>query len=406
MTIKDRSARASTGDVRPDNRLALMDQAFYAGHRATGQKEVMQVAWLYDHAIDLDGLRRFHQSMSHSLWGRLIERSPLPFARYRWVADLRPAAVDIAESARPRGELGDWFDERAQLPVDPEQGPAWHIGVLPLTDGSTAITMVISHYVLDGLGSVVEVAKAVMGFTQDHGYPPPRSRTRLRALVQDVGQTARDVPEVARALVAAAKEARRRQNDVARKAPRPTGLRGEGDGHVVVPGIWILIDMEDWDARAQALGGASNTLATGLAAKLGEHLGRRHRDDGDVKMQVIVSDRTTEDDTRAVAVSFARASIDPTHVTKDLGDARRAIKEALKTLRDTPDESSPLLPLAPFTPRRTWKQLIDWALNDPDHPAIISNFGDVGSAVTCPDGTQSQAAWARGTNQHITRQSA
>ena len=104
-------------------------------------------------------------------------------------------------------------------------------------------------------------------------------------------------------------------------------------------------------------------------------------------------------------MSFARASIDPTHVTKDLGDARGAIKEALKTLRDTPDESSPLLPLAPFTPRRTWKQLMDWALNDPDHPAIISNFGDVGSAVTCPDGTQSQAAWARGTNQHITRQS-
>ena len=404
MTIKDRSVRASTGDVRPDNRLALMDQAFYAGHRATGQKEVMQVAWLYDHDIDFDGLRRFLQSMSHSLWGRLIERSPLPFARYRWVADLRPAAVDIAESARPRGELGDWFDERAQLPVDPEQGPAWHIGVLPLTDGSTAITMVISHYVLDGLGSVVEVAKAVMGFTQDHGYPPPRSRTRLRALVQDVGRTARDVPEVARALVAAAKEGRRRQNDVARKAPMATGLRDERDGHVVVPGIWILIDMEDWDARAQALGGASNTLATGLAAKLGEHLGRRHRDDGDVKMQVIVNDRTTEDDTRAVAVSFARASIDPTHVTKDLGDARRAIKEALKTLRDTPDESSPLLPLAPFTPRRTWKQLIDWALNDPDHPAIISNFGDVGSAVTCPDGTQCQAAWARGTNQHITRQ--
>ena len=230
--------------------------------------------------------------MSHSLWGRLIERSPLPFARYRWVADLRPAAIDIAESARPRGELGDWFDERAQLPVDPEQGPAWHIGVLPLTDGSTAITMVISHYVLDGLGSVVEVAKAVMGFTQDHGYPPPRSRTRLRALVQDAGQTARDVPEVARALVAAAKEARRRQNDVARKAPGPIALRGEGDGHVVVPGIWILIDMEDWDARAKALGGASNTLATGLAAKLGEHLGRRHRDDGAVKMQVIVSDRT------------------------------------------------------------------------------------------------------------------
>ncbi|MFV1363031.1 hypothetical protein AAHH97_06145 [Mycolicibacterium elephantis] len=401
MTTQD-PVRVSARDTKRDNRLALMDQAFYAGHRATGQKEVMQVVWLYDRAIDLDGLGRFHQSMSRSLWGRLIERSPLPFARYRWVADQRPAPVDIADAPRPRAELGDWLDERAQVPVDPEQGPAWHIGVLPLTDGSTAITMVISHYVLDGLGSVVEVAKAVMGLSRDYDYPPPRSRGRLRALVEDAGQTARDLPEVARALVAAAKEARRRQNDDARRTPRTTAVREGGDRHVVVPGVWILIDAGEWDARAKALGGASNTLATGLAARLGERLGRRHRD-GTVKMQVIVSDRT-EDDTRAVAVSFARVSIDPTQVRKDLSAARGAIKEALKTLRDTPDEASPLLPLTPFTPRRTWKQLMDWAMDDPDQPTVISNFGDVGSAVTCPDGTQCQSAWARGTNQHISEE--
>ncbi|MGE2727282.1 hypothetical protein [Mycolicibacterium pulveris] len=379
-----------------------MDQAFYAGHRASGQQEVMQVAWLYDRAIDLDGLRRFHETMSRSLWGRLIERPPLPFARYRWVAELRPAPIHIAATPRPRAELGDWFDERARVPVDPELGPAWHIGVLPLTDGSTAITGVISHYILDGLGSVVEVAKAIMGFARDHGYPPPRSRTTMRALVQDAGQTARDTPEVARALVAAAKEARRRQNDDARKATKPAAVRHGEERQVTVPGVWILIDSETWDARAKALGGASNTLATGLAAKLGERLGRRHRD-GSVKMQIIVSDRT-EDDTRAVAVSFARASIDPAHVTTDLSPARSAIKEALNTLRDTPDEASPLLPLTPFTPRRTWKQLMDWAMDDPDQPAVISNFGDVGSAVTCPDGTQCQSAWARGTNQYITEE--
>lgn len=402
MTTQDHPVRASTGDVRPDNRLALMDQAFYAGHHASGQKEVMQVVWLYDRAIDFDGLRRFLQIMSRSLWGRLIERSPLPFGRYRWVADLRPAPIDIAEAPRPRAELGAWLDERAQLPVDPEVGPAWHIGVLPLTDGSTAITGVISHYILDGLGSVVEVAKAIMGLARDPGYPPPRSRSRMRALVADAGQTARDMPDVARAVVAAAKEARRRQNDDARKATKPTAVRHGEERPVMVPGVWILIDSQEWDARAKALGGASNTLATGLAAKLGDRMGRRHQD-GTVKMQIIVSDRT-EDDTRAVAVSFTRVSIDPTSVTKDLGAARTAIKEALTTLRDTPDEASPLLALTPFTPTRTWKQLMDWAMDDPDQPAVISNFGDVGSAVTCPDGTQCQSAWARGTNQHITQE--
>ena len=52
------NATASNGDARPDNRLALMDQGFFAGQRAAGQDEVMQVVWLYEHALDFEGLRR------------------------------------------------------------------------------------------------------------------------------------------------------------------------------------------------------------------------------------------------------------------------------------------------------------------------------------------------------------
>src|SRR5262249_61337628 len=95
-------------------------------------------------------------------------------------------------------------DDRSQLPAYPESGPVCHLGVLPLTDGSTAVSLVVSHYLLDGLGLVVALADALLGNTRDLGYPPPRSRTRMRAVVQDVRQTARDAPEVARALVVAA----------------------------------------------------------------------------------------------------------------------------------------------------------------------------------------------------------
>jgi hypothetical protein len=47
----------------------------------------------------------------------------------------------------------------AQLPVDPEWGPCWHLGVLPLTDGSTAVSLVVSHCLLDGLGVAGAIAK-------------------------------------------------------------------------------------------------------------------------------------------------------------------------------------------------------------------------------------------------------
>ena len=149
-------------------------------------------------------------------------------------------------------------------------------------------------------------------------------------MVQDARETARDAPEVARALVTAAKLARRRQLDVVRLSSLANRASdGDGDAPVVLPGVAIYIDLDDWDERAKTLGGTSNTLAAGLAAKFGERMGFRHDDDGAVTVQLIVSDRT-EDDTRALAVSFATVSLDPTPVTTDLRDARAAIKQALK----------------------------------------------------------------------------
>lgn len=399
------NSRASNGDARPDNRLALIDQGFFASHRAAGQKEVTQCTWVYEHAVDFDGLWRFHHNLGYGLMGRRIERSPLRFARYRWVVDRWPLDIDIAECARPRAELSDWVDERSQLPTDAEWGPSWHLGVLPLTDGSTAVSLVASHYVVDGLGFVVTVADALLGNTRDLGYPPPRSRPRLRAVVQDARQTARDAPQVARALVTAAKVVRpRRPDDVAASPkPRPAAGGGDGDDTVVVPGITIYVGLDDWDARAEALGGTSNTLTAGLAAKLAERMGRRHHSDGTVILQLPLSDRT-EADTRAIALSVARVSIDPTRVTTDLRDARAAIKQALTTLRETPDElSSQLLWLTPLTPKPVLKRLVDAGFDDPDPLVVCNNLGDLGSLVNRADGTPAEYLAGRGMRQGMTR---
>jgi hypothetical protein len=403
------NSRASNGDAQPDNLLALRDQSLFAGHRAAGQKEIIQCLWLYEHAIDLDGLRRFHHNLGYGLLGRRIERSPLPFARHRWVLDRGLSDIEIAECARPRAELSDWLDERAELLVDPECGPGWHLGVLPLTDGSTAVSLVLSHYLIDGLGLALVLTDALLGNMHDFGYPPPRSRSRLRAVVGDARQIARDAPEVARAFVAAAKLARKQaggKHDVARSLASLPRARSEGDGDdlVVLPAITIYIDLDKWDARANALGATSNTLAAGLAAKLGERMGRRRASDGAVTLQIAMSDRS-EGDTRAIAVSFARVSIDPTGVAKDLRDVRAAIKQALSTLRETREESSQLLWLTPFMPKRALKRLADAAAADPDLPVFCNTLGDLGSVLCRPDGaTDAEYTAARGTRQHASRQ--
>lgn len=414
MPVRTRRARASlesstfNGAARLDNRLALVDQALFAGHRAAGLNLVIQCLWVYEHDIDLDGLKRFHHNLGDTLLGRRIELSPLPFGRPRWVFDRGASDIDIAESPRPRTELSDWADERSQLPIDAERGPGWHLGVLPLTDGSTAVSLVLSHYLVDGLGLALTIADAALGNTRNLGYPPPRSRPRRRAVVQDIRHTAQDAPDVARAFVAAArlarKQARARRDTARPSAPRPVAVRGgDGEDIVVVPAVSIHVDADEWDARAEALGGTGSTLVAGFAAKLAERVGRRRDGDGTVTLHLPINERA-EGDTRANAMSIAIVSVDPTRVATDLRDVRAAIKQALATLRETPDESLQLRALIPFTPKGALKRMVDTGFTDPDVPMLCSNLGDLGPLVCRLDGTDGELVMTRATGHRFTRQ--
>lgn len=402
-----KTRRTSTRAVRPDNRLALADEALLAEHHAAGMNVVIQVTWLYDRAVDLDGLRRFHHFLGQGLLGRRIERPALPIARHRWVIDHGSSDVDVAESTRPRAEFSNWVVERSQLPVNAVSGPGWHLGVLPLDDGSTAVSLVLSHNLIDGLGLALVIVEGALGKTRDLDYPAPLSRTRWRALGQDVRQTTRDVPNVARALVTAVKSARKQTRAAAEdqrsSSPRPAPAEG-ADEVLVVPALTIYVDLGDWDARAAALGGASHTLAAAFAAKFGERIGRVRAEDGAVTLQIPISDRTSEEDTRAMALSYARVTVDPTQVTTDLSDIRAAVKQTLRTLKETPDEAKQLLWLPSFVPKRMLRQMVARAPADPDQAVFSSYLGDLSSVISQADGTLAAYANARTTGQRESRQ--
>ncbi|WP_369816174.1 sulfolipid-1 biosynthesis phthioceranic/hydroxyphthioceranic acid synthase [Mycobacterium sp. 852014-52144_SCH5372336] len=402
---KETDGRSADGDM-PDSRLALLDHAFYSGHRAVGQQQLIQVTWVYEHPVDFDALRGFHRNLGHGLLGRLIECSPLPFARHRWVAAQEAPDIDIAESARPRAELSDWTDERLQVPIDAERGPGWHLGVLKLNDGSTAVTLVVSHFLIDGLGLAIALADAVSGRKLDLNLPQPNSRTQLRAVTQDARQAARDTPEVARAFFTGLslnrrqrrelRLARRQGRDLPRSpAPRAVILsEGDGDEVVLVPGITVYVDADDWDARAEALGATGDTLIAGMAAKLGERMERR-RADGAVTLELPMSDRV-EGDTRAIALSVTRVSVDPTRVTTDLRDIHTTVKQALTASLESPEEPKELLWLAPLRTTRSLRRGADAALADPDLPVFCSNLGDFSTLICRIDGTDAEYVTTRG----------
>lgn len=363
----------------------------------------MQWVWVYERALDFPGLERFHRNLGYGLLGRLIERSPLPFGRHRWAAVPAGAPLHVAEHARPRAELDAWTDECAQLPIDPELGPGWQLSAVSFTDGSAAVSLVASHCLVDGLGCGLAIADAVHGVVNEFGYPPARSRTRGRALASDARQTLRDLPEVARAIRAATKLLRAELSRRGTTRPSPRTGAEVASGYVTVPAITLKVDQDAWDARARALGGTSNSLFTGFAAKLGARMGRQSADDGTVRVIITASDRK-DGDTHANALSFTTISVDPARVTADLTAVRGSIKQALTTLRETPDAALQLLPLTPFTPRRAVRGLGDALFAFAERPVTCTNLGDLDPAVGCVDGTRADFVFARGVDQKVTPQ--
>jgi len=205
--------------------LDLVDQTHFLGEQATGTITLGQCVWVYNRAIDLDALRRFHHHLQRGRLARRIERSPLPFGRHRWVSPSDPSDLEIVATPRPREEFDAWLDEQASTPLDSEHGPEWHLAVLPFTDGGAGVSFVISHCLTDGVGGCEALADAASGRDDAITWPAAASRPRWRALREDARQTARDIPGIGRAVVAAARTARRNRRGDGSAAPLPTAPR-------------------------------------------------------------------------------------------------------------------------------------------------------------------------------------
>jgi hypothetical protein len=387
-----------------DHRLAFLDHTAFELLRVTGRAQLVQVVWIYEHPVDYEGLERFHRNFSASIANRLIERSPLPFGRPRWVLPDTPTPpIDVAKTSRPRSEMLVWADESTDVSIDPERGPGFRFAVQPFDDGSTAISIVASHCIGDGIGGVMAIFDAVTGRIREFGYQVSGSRPRLRAIAADLSGAVRDLPLTARTLVKAVKTVRANRAEFAR-ARAAQASAGERDGTpIVVPSIVIFVDIAEWDAKAQALGGNSYSLLGGFAARLADHLGRRRPSDGKVSLLIAINLRESLDDDRALAMAFASATVDPKEVLTDLTGARNAVREAREKTKNEPDSTMELLPLLPWLPQGSAKGVADLLFSySEDLPVSCSNLGDLPPDVACADGTPAEYLFLRGVDKNVT----
>lgn len=376
-----------------DNTLAYIDQGSFLALRALGRGPLIQFTWVYDRPVDVDGLRRFHANLGHGLLGRRIERSPLPFGRDRWVAAPGPDTLEIGTSDRAREDVWVWADERVRLPIDPQTGPSWHLGVQPLTDGGAAVTLVVSHSIGDAMAINLAVMDAARGVRRDLGYPPPGSRPRGRSMLEDGRQTLRDVPEMARAVASAVRVARSERDGLATSVKSGSKQRSRrAPVQVVVPNATVFFYAAQWDERAKSLNGTSNSLFAAVGARLGRLLGRVD-DDGLVRLSLPVSERGP-DDTRANALTEASVTVDPEKVVTDLTDLRRDVKAALTALGVAPNELLGPLALVPLTPAVLVRRL-EGMVQQVGSPIGCSNLGEFSAEVNRPDGTDADRFAAR-----------
>ena len=384
------------------NVLDLFDQTVFLGERATGATNLLQCVWIYDRAIDIDGLRQFHRHLQQGRLSRRVERSALPFGRHRWVSPSGQSELEIVAAPRPREEFDAWLGELANTPLDAEHGPGWHLAMVRFTDGGAGVSLVISHCLTDGVGLCEALTEAASGRHDPINWPAAGSRRRPQALREDARQTLHDIPGIGRALksaVAAARMARRHRGRAGSaaaasfkapsKAPskalsKPPAPTAGADERVTLSTATIFVDADEWDARAQSLGGTSNTLLVGLAARLAQRVGRVTAD-GSVALTLPVNERTAGD-TRANAITNVDFTVDPAPATWDLSGIRAATKQALIRSQEETNERWKLLHLAPLLPQWLVRRCVGVSSNGATS-VVSSNLGAVNPAAYRPDGT-------------------
>ena len=369
-----------------DNTLAYLDQGSYLGLRALRRGPVIQYVWIYERGVDMDGLRRFHRNLADGLLGRLVERSSLPFGRHHWVSCGEPGAIDISAAERRRDEVWDFVNERADVPVDPEHGPPWHIGVQPLVEGGAVVTLVVSHTVADAGALIESITHAVNGTRRDLDYPAAGSRSRAQALRQDARTTVRALRDVPAAALGAVRIAREQSAELreSAKACAPVAAVRHPQQAVHLPTISVRVDQAEWDARATALGGSSNVLLAGIAARIGAIVGRVDAD-GAAMLSLPVSERV-DGDTRGNALNTITVMADGQRATEDLGEIRAGIKGALTELAGRREWLLAPLPLVPYSPKFLLRRLEKLVLKV-GKPIGSSNSGPLPDEVNRPDGT-------------------
>lgn len=398
---------------RSRNLLAYEDQAMLMLHRYAEQEAVIQVLWFYQRPLHVDGLRRFHRNLGRGILARRIVRSPLPFGRARWLSVPAPQAeLELTDSTMPADQRHDWADLQVNLPLDPELGPGWRLSAQKFNDGSTMVSLVISHCIADGAATIMAICDAVNDTERDLGYPSSTSRNLLGRVLTDLVQITVDLPEIFSALCSGARMILKRSNSAIppqsrRKTISPPHLHGYNAYHaghdqpVQLPSVSLFTNAEHWDELARSRGSNRFTLIAAVASSVAKRMGRHLA--GASQLSIPINLRRGFMDTGANRVTIAELTIPGQSLGADLSMLRKAIKKGLIAARRSPDAMFSLLPLIPLIPGWAFGWILEQTFSSANHHTVTCSYsGDLPEEVLVADGTEADNLWYRGVDRKVT----
>lgn len=388
------------------HRLAWLDQLAYELFRATGRSQLIQCLWLYDRDADLAALGRTNERLAALPFNRLIEPSPLPLGRPRWVKPAGgPVSLEQSADVLPRSRLLSWANKHARMPIDPVNGPAWRMAVQRFDDGSTAVSIVGSHLVIDGMGALLAIEAAANGADVPSAYLTQGTRSWLTGCLSDARQIVADAPRTVAALARVTRTSWNSPTPPARRPAITPDARGDRPTMVELPAVAVTIEAQVWDSCALRLGGRANTLLPAFVATLASHLGRSRPSDGAISLLVPIDRRRGLDDDRALAITFRTMTVVPGGLAKDLRPVEVPLKSVLRGAKDSqPDPLASLLPAVAWMPRTVATALVNRLFTYADElPVSCSNLGTLPEGLARIDGAPCARVLTRAVDVNVTR---
>ncbi|WP_456674038.1 hypothetical protein [Bradyrhizobium sp. RDM12] len=385
--------------------VSFADQGMYLAHISLGQHAVIQVLWRYLRPVDLDALTRFRDNLAHGHLARLIRPALLPFGRHQWVGAPPPsAALAVAKAPLAPEAMRAWADAQVELPLDPVRGPAWTFTIQTFSDGSTVVSLVVSHCIADGLTAAIAVSEAVRGERRPPVYrarsvwSAHRAATTLGAELQRI---VLDAPATLRALAQLLRKGDTSRATYNTPAGSPVVATAD-DRTVVFPSAFMRVPTSVWDLRAQSLGADRLTLLTAVTAAFAEALGRV-RDDH-VTLLIPVNQREGLSHTGGNGVALATLKVRVDEPRGHLHPLQRRLRAALLRTRRERNRLATLLPLVPFVPRRAFSAASRLALDAlAGLPVTCSYLGTLPKDVHQIDGGAADRICARGIDRPVAR---